>query len=252
MKSVRSSGLLVIAIGLASWALISAEQPRASADAPHAASDHAADVVAPAEAMHRLVDGNERFVRQKMAAAHQDASRREALAKGQRPFAIVLGCADSRVPPELVFDQGLGDLFVIRVAGEVAPPEVLGSIDYAVEHLGCRTIIVLGHERCGAVEAALQVPAGTTPEGNLGELIKDILPAIEKIDRKAPDALDAAVKANANAVAQTILSRSKVVAEMAHKGELVVTPARYDLDTGKVDFMEPAHAAAHAAGGAGH
>src|SRR4029077_6996990 len=150
---------------------------------------------------------------QKMTAAHQDASRREALAKGQRPFAIVLGCADSRVPPELVFDQGLGDLFVIRVAGEVAPPEVLGSIDYAVDHLGCRAIVVLGHERCGAVDAALQVPAGTVPEGNLGELLKDILPAIEKIDRKAPDALDAAVKANAKAVAETVLHRSKLLAE---------------------------------------
>lgn len=252
MRAIRSSWLLVMAVGVASWALLSAERPRALADAPHAASDHAADVVAPGEAMHRLVDGNERFVRQKMTAAHQDAARREALTKGQRPFAIVLGCADSRVPPELVFDQGLGDLFVIRVAGEVAPAEVLGSIEYAVEHLGCRAVIVLGHERCGAVEAALQVPAGTKPEGNLGELIKDILPAIEKIDRKSPDALDAAVKANAIAVARMILSRSKVVAEMAGKGELVVTPARYDLNSGKVEFMETAHADAHAAGGAGH
>jgi len=237
MRPLKSTLFLVTAIGLATWAFLAADRPRASADAPHEASDQA--TVAPAEAMHRLVDGNERFVDQKMASAHQDASRREALAKGQRPFAIVLGCADSRVPPELVFDQGLGDLFVIRVAGEVAPAEVLGSIDYAVEHLGCRAIIVLGHERCGAVEAALQLPAGTTPEGNLGELLKDILPAIEKVDRKAPDALDTAVKANAKAVAQTIVTRSKVVAEMTHKGELVVTPARYDLDTGKVDFMEP-------------
>jgi carbonic anhydrase len=250
MRPVQSTSLLVIALGMAGWGLILAERPSASADAPHATASGEAASVTPAEAMARLAEGNERFVRQKMTATHQDASRREALAKGQRPFAIVLGCADSRVPPELVFDQGLGDLFMIRVAGEVAPAEVLGSIEYAVEHLGCRAIIVLGHERCGAVEAALEVPAGTTPEGNLGELIKDILPAIEKIDRKAPDALDAAVKANANAVARTILSRSKAVAEMAHKGELVVTPARYDLKSGKVDFMEPVHAAP--AADAGH
>jgi carbonic anhydrase len=241
MRSLKTTVLLIAAIGVASWALLWASRLNASADAPHEGSAEAS--VAPAEAMHRLVDGNERFASQKMTAGHQDASRREALAKGQRPFAIVLGCADSRVPPELVFDQGLGDLFVIRVAGEVAPPEVLGSIDYAVEHLGCRTIIVLGHERCGAVEAALALPAGTVPEGNLGLLLKDILPAIEKIDRTAPDALDSAVKANAKAVAQTVVSRSKVVGEMLHKGELVVTPARYDLDTGKVDFMEPIGAA---------
>jgi carbonic anhydrase len=193
--------------------------------------------------MRRLVDGNERFVHQKMAAAHQDASRREALANGQHPFAIILGCADSRVPPELVFDQGLGDLFVIRVAGEVAPAEVLGSIEYAVEHLGCRAIIVLGHERCGAVEAALKLPSGSAPEGNLGELLKEMLPAIEKIDRKAPDAMDAAVKANAKAVAETVVSRSKLVGELTHKGELVVTPARYDLDSGKVEFGESIRAA---------
>jgi carbonic anhydrase len=239
MKPAISTLLLMTAIGMASWAAL-AEEPQHGSDAA---------TVAPAEAMHRLVDGNQRFVQQKMTAAHQDAARRETLAKGQRPFAIVLGCADSRVPPELVFDQGLGDLFVIRVAGEVAPAEVLGSIDYAVEHLGCRAIIVLGHERCGAVEAALQIPAGTAPEGNLGELLKDILPAIEKIDRKAPDALDTAVKANAKAVAQTIVSRSKVVGELTHEGQLVVTPARYDLDTGKVEFLEPIGSAPVAGGG---
>jgi carbonic anhydrase len=189
--------------------------------------------------MRQLREGNERFVSQRATSGHRDAARRDEVAKGQHPFAVVLGCADSRVPPEVVFDQGLGDLFVIRVAGEVAPAEVIGSIEYAVEHLGCRTVIVLGHERCGAVEAALSGPA---PEGNLGELIKDILPAIEQIDRKAPDALHAAVLANARAVARTIVGRSKVLGEMAHKGDVRVTPARYDLDTGKVEFMEAAGA----------
>ena len=247
MRPLKTTLLLVAVIGVASWALFWVSRLNASADAPHEGSGEV--TIAPAEAMHRLVDGNERFARQKMTAAHHDASRREALANGQRPFAIVLGCADSRVPPELVFDEGLGDLFVIRVAGEVAPPEVLGSIEYAVEHLGCRAIIVLGHERCGAVEAALAVPAGTAPEGNLGQLIKDILPSIEKIDRKGPDALDVAVNANAKAVAQTIVSRSNLVGEMTYKGEVVVTPARYDLDTGKVDFMDPIGAGHASSGG---
>lgn len=228
--------LLATVIGVASWTMFSRQRPIASADAPHHASNQAA--VTPAQAMQRLKEGNERFVEQKAPTAQRDASRREEIAKGQHPFAIVLGCADSRVPPEVVFDQGLGDLFVIRVAGEVAPPEVIGSIEYAVEHLGCRSIIVLGHERCGAVEAALDVPAGSAPEGNLGQLIKEILPAIEQIDKKSPDALDAAVQANAKAIAKTIASRSKLLGEMSNKHEIEITPARYDLDTGKVEFMD--------------
>jgi len=209
-----------------------------AADPPHQAAAHA-EGVAPADAMVKLREGNERFVKQKAMSAHRDAARREEIAKGQHPFAVVLGCADSRVPPEMVFDQGLGDLFVIRVAGEVAPAEVIGSIEYAVEHLGCRTIIVLGHSRCGAVEAALAVPAGSAPEGNLGELIKDVMSDIEQVDRKSPDALDIAVRANAKAVAAIIVRRSKMLGELVRKGDVQVTAARYDLDTGKVEFMEP-------------
>jgi carbonic anhydrase len=242
MGSIRAI-LLAIAVGAMTWAMLLQHRPVTAAEAEHQSSA-AAPMVAPAEAMRRLQEGNERFVDQKPATDHKDASRREEVAKGQHPFAVVLGCADSRVPPEAVFDQGLGDLFVIRVAGEVAPPEVIGSIEYAVEHLGCRSIVVLGHERCGAVEAALNAAGGPAPEGNLGELIKDITPAIEKIDKKAPDALDAAVRANAKAVAQTLVSRSKMLREMSNKGDVVITPARYDLDTGKVEFMEPVGGAA--------
>ena len=247
MSRTRATFFVVTAIGLASWALISTERPTASADVPHPAAEEA--TVSPADAMHRLVDGNERFVQEKMAAGHRDASRRAELAGGQRPFAVVLGCADSRVPPELVFDQGLGDLFVIRVAGEVAPAEVIGSIEYALEHLGCRTVIVLGHERCGAVEAALKVPPGAVPPGNTGEMLKAVLAGIEKVDRSAPDALDTAVRSNAKAVAETLVHHSTVISEMAHRGDVVVTPARYDLDTGKVEFMPPVAATPVVSGG---
>jgi carbonic anhydrase len=238
MRRLRVT-LLAASIGLAGWMIASRQRPVALADTPHH-EPAGAGAVTPADAIRKLREGNERFVNQKLTNPERDASRREEVAKGQHPFAVVLGCADSRVPPEVVFDQGLGDLFVIRVAGEVAPPEVIGSIEYAVEHLGCHTIIVLGHERCGAVEAALGVPAGSTPEGNLGQLIKDILPAIEQIDKKSPDALDAAVRANSEAVAKMIVSRSKMLGELSHKGEIEITPARYDLDTGKVEFMENA------------
>jgi carbonic anhydrase len=238
---------LATAIGFSFWAILVPRIPTALADAPHAgAATQPAAGVAPDEAMKRLREGNERFVQQMATNGHRDATRREELVRGQHPFAVVLGCADSRVPPEVIFDQGLGDLFVIRVAGEVAPAEVIGSIEYAVEHLNCQTIIVLGHERCGAVEAALaSANGGAAPEGNLGELIKDITPVIETIDRKSPDALDAAVRANAVAVARTLVARSKMLGELAQKGEIVITPARYDLDSGKVEFMEQARPVTH-------
>ncbi|HEX3357114.1 MAG TPA: carbonic anhydrase [Tepidisphaeraceae bacterium] len=239
-KLLKFSAAAVVSAGL----IFAGPGGTAVGDAPAAAA-HAASV-SPDDAMQRLRDGNGRFVAEKMTKSHQDASRREELATGQHPFAVVLGCADSRVPPELVFDQGLGDLFVIRVAGEIASPDVIGSIEYAVEHLGCRTIIVLGHERCGAVDAALHTPAGSVPEGNLGELLKDIQPAIAKIDPKAPDAMDAAVIANAKAVAANLVTRSKELDEASHKGDIVITPARYDLETGKVEFFKPN------AGAAGH
>ena len=222
-----------------------------AADAPHVATATVraaeAATVDPAQAIRRLQEGNQRFVCQRTTGERRDALRRRQVAAGQHPFAVVLGCADSRVPPEVVFDQGLGDLFVIRVAGEVAPPEVIGSIEYAVEHLGCRTVIVLGHERCGAVEAALQ-SAGDEhpPSGNVGELLKDIKPAIEKIDRKAPYALEAAVRANARCVARTIVARSAMLDEMSRKGQLLITPARYDLESGRIEFLDQTGASASA------
>jgi len=227
--------LVTTAVGVAAWTMFlrPSSIPMARADESH---EEPKATVTPDQAMKRLREGNERFVEQKANKEHQDAARRDEVAKGQHPFAIVLGCADSRVPPEVVFDQGLGDLFVIRVAGEVAPAEVIGSIEYAVDHLGCRTIVVLGHSKCGAVDAALSAN-GKPPEGNIGELLKDIVPAVEQVDRKAPDALDAAVRANAKAVAKTLVERSKMLDEMSKKGELLITPARYDLESGKVEYL---------------
>ena len=227
----RKLTLLILVVGLVGLTVrlpTLADTPRES----HATTA----IVAPAEAMRRLVAGNERFANQKMTGERRDAARRKEVAGGQSPFAIVLGCADSRVPPEVVFDQGLGDLFVIRVAGEVASPEVIGSVEYAVEHLGCRAIVVLGHDQCGAVEAALNSGAAP-PGGNLGTVIKDILPAIQKIDRHSPDALDAAVRLYAKAAAEALVERSPELHDLTARGELLITPARYDLDTGLVELM---------------
>lgn len=145
-----------------------------------AASAHGAPGVDPGEALERLVAGNQRYATGYPAHPLQNLERVKEVAKGQHPFAIVLSCADSRVPPEIVFDQGIGDLFVVRVAGNTALEDGIGSMEYAVEHLGARLIVVLGHERCGAVSAAmsLQGKPGQEP-GNLGVLMRAIYPALK-------------------------------------------------------------------------
>ena len=140
----------------------------------------AAPGISPVEALQRLKTGNQRFVASKLQHPHQSAERRTELATSQHPFAIVLGCADSRTAPEVVFDQGLGDIFVIRVAGNVLNDETLGSIEYGVEHLGAQLIVVLGHERCGAVKAARElIAAKAEAPGHIQSLIKAIQPAVE-------------------------------------------------------------------------
>ena len=180
--------------------------------------------------LQKLMDGNERFVEEKLTHPHQTAERRSELTKDQKPFAIILSCADSRVPPEIVFDQGLGDLFVIRVAGNIISDEVLGSIEYAVEHLHVKLLIVLGHEKCGAVDAALSKKE--YPE-HISSLVKAIRPAIKGIDE-----LDKAVRANVNFVVKQLKSSKPVLEEAFREGHLEIIGARYDLDNGSVGIIE--------------
>jgi len=195
-------------------------------------------------ALDELLAGNQRFVAGQSRHPHQDAARRAETAQGQHPFAVIVGCADSRVPPELVFDCGLGDLFVVRVAGDVCEEAALGSIEYAVEHLGARTIVVLGHERCGAVGATLE--GGELP-GHMRAFASAIAPNIrasgetgDKRDDKLGDKLDRAVRANARAIAHQLATCAPILAEFVHKGELKVVAARYDLDTGMVEVLDDA------------
>jgi len=130
------------------------------------------------QALQQLMEGNKRFVDQHMTGQKLcDAKARQSLATGQKPYAVILTCSDSRVPPEIIFDKGLGEIFVIRVAGNVPDPIVLGSIEYAAEHIGSPLVMVLGHERCGAVTAA--VDAKGKPEGNIGAIVKTIAPAVK-------------------------------------------------------------------------
>ncbi|HXI85449.1 MAG TPA: carbonic anhydrase [Verrucomicrobiae bacterium] len=187
------------------------------------------------EALARLKAGNERFVTGKVIHPNEGADRRAEVAKGQDPFAIIVGCSDSRVGPEVVFDQGLGDLFVIRTAGNVVDDVALGSIEYAADHLGVPLILVLGHTRCGAVSAAV---AGGEAPGHVASVVKKIKPAVEETKGKPGDALDNAVRANVHHVVNQLRNTAPILSGLVKSGKLRVVGACYDLDTGRVALLE--------------
>jgi carbonic anhydrase len=191
------------------------------------------------QALARLRAGNQRFAASKQRHPDQTKARRTELARGQHPFALVLACVDSRVPPELVFDQGLGDLFVARSAGQVLDDAVVGSIEYGVAELHVPLVVVLGHEKCGAVKATLEAVEKKSPAlGNdIDALVTAIRPAVEKAEAEhASDALDAAVRYNvANIVAE--LKSGPVLKPAVAAGTLQVVGARYALNTGIVSFL---------------
>jgi carbonic anhydrase len=199
---------------------------------------------APDAALARLMAGNARYVSGRVIHPDGDAVRRVSLARAQHPFATVIACADSRVPPELIFDQGLGDLFTIRVAGNVVDDAVLGSVEYSVIHLGVRLVMVLGHERCGAVQATVDALAGhgsaEDRDTRIGALAALIAPAVRAVPAKAPDRVDAAVLLNARQAADRLLALSRPLHERARGGALRVVSARYDLDDGKVAELRAA------------
>ncbi len=194
------------------------------------ASDQTKPVVTPDEALNRLKVGNERFVTSKESSSKPNAARRAETAADQHPFATVVACADSRTAPEIVFDQGIGDLFVIRTAGNLVDDYALGSIEYAAEHLGVRLIVVLGHERCGAVTAALA--SGTAP-GHINALVRDIQPAVVATKGKEGDALANAIHENDAEVAAKIRKQAQL-GELA--SQVRVVEGYYDLDTGRVEW----------------
>jgi carbonic anhydrase len=194
------------------------------------AADPTSPAVSPDEALNRLKAGNERFVTSKESSTKPVAARRTETAQTQNPFAIVVGCADSRTAPEIVFDQGIGDLFVVRTAGNLVDDYALGSIEYAVEHLGARLIVVLGHERCGAVTAAL---AGGSAPGHVNALVRDIQPAVAATKGKEGDALVNAIHENDALVAAKIRKQAELGALAS---QVRVVEGYYDLDTGKIDW----------------
>ena len=198
------------------------------------------------EALARLLEGNRRFVlNQSTASSALNPARRAALLEGQEPFAIVLGCSDSRVPAELVFDQGLGDLFVIRVAGNIVAPSQVGSVEFAASRFGTRLVVVMGHSQCGAVTATLEELLGrtTTQSKNLRSIVNRVRPAVESTIAGREHANPAtlmhdAVRANVRASAKHLRRGSPLLEELIRKDGLLVVGAEYSLDSGVVDFFD--------------
>ena len=195
------------------------------------------------EALNRLRKGNERFVSDSSifnnALSHK--SRRHSLAEDQDPFAIILGCSDSRVSSEIVFDQGLGDLFVVRVAGNIVAPSQIGSIEFAVERFGARLVVVMGHSRCGAIQATLDSLRRPSEDQsrNLRSIIDRIRPSLELLDMdQDPEiTLQQAVRANIHSSVSQLQHESRVLEQLIKKSDLLILGAEYSLDTGIVNFL---------------
>jgi carbonic anhydrase len=188
-------------------------------------------------AHRRLVEGNVRYAAGKPLRLDHSA-RREVTAKGQNPSAIVLGCSDSRVPPEVVFDQGLGDLFIVRVAGNIADDVALGSMEYAVGHFATPLIVVLGHEKCGAVSATVEVAkSGTMPGPHISSLVRAIEPAVEASKGLPGDPVENAIHANVLRVVEELKTSQPVLAAAVTAGKLQIVGAEYHLASGTVRFF---------------
>lgn len=184
------------------------------------------------QVINRLKEGNKRFMTNGLQTELSDSSRRNELSGGQSPWAIVLSCADSRVVPELAFDTGLGELFVVRVAGNVANTSSMASIEYAVAHLGTEIIMVMGHQSCGAVTAAM---GGGDNGYNLNHLLAHVAPAIAASGDGAD--VDSVVRKNAEMTAEDLVSRSTIIGDAVRSGKVQIVSTYYSLETGEVQFL---------------
>ncbi|CAA9526468.1 MAG: Carbonic anhydrase, beta class [uncultured Sphingomonas sp.] len=194
----------------------------------------------PDQALRLLKEGNDQFRTDAPFRAAQGRERRVELARGQAPFCVLVGCSDSRVPPELLFGRGLGELFIVRNAGNTIDTAALGSVEYGVAVLGCPLVVVLGHEGCGAVAAAVEVvEKNASFPGVIGEMIQPIIPAVLAARRSSGGTtLDAAVVANAKRVAARLKTQSPIAQEAVRQNKLKIVAARYDLDDGNVAWFE--------------
>jgi carbonic anhydrase len=192
------------------------------------------DIINGGQALKKLIIGNRRYVDSRQRHPNQAAHRRAELSNAQQPFAVILGCADSRVPPEVIFDRGLGDLFIVRIAGHVMNDMVLGSIEYAADHLHTSLIMVLGHSKCGCVTAAIK---GVNEEGHINCLTEAIQPALHEAKDQPGDPVNNAARANTKIVAEQLKCSKPVLSDLVSEGKLNVIPAFYDLDTGVVEIL---------------
>lgn len=185
--------------------------------------------------LERLIQGNHRYVTS-TTVCHEDwTAKRSATLKNQKPFAVIVACSDSRVPPEIVFDQSLGDLFIVRVAGNIVDDFAIGSIEYGVDILGAQLVLVLGHSNCGAVDAALK---GMKFDNHIQEVLNAIQPAIAVTKGQSGDLLEKTIKANVKIVEEKLKNSKPVLAKLLEKGTLRILGAYYDLESGKVEFLE--------------
>ena len=225
---VRLSGAVVGVAGLAQTATAEGADLQTNRPEPDAV-------------LASLLEGNKRFIEGKLEHPRRKPEDFVPLAEGQAPLAVIVGCADARVAPELIFDQGVGDLFVVRVAGNVISGTgvpLKGSIEYAVAELHARLIIVLGHSQCGAVKAAIQhIDRQDGPPGSIGGLVDLIKPAVASVKGKPGDQLDNAIRANVGGGVERLKGLQPILADRIKKGELKVVGAVYDLRTGRVEVV---------------
>ena len=186
------------------------------------------------KALTKLMEGNKRYTSSHSQHPHQGARRRHELGETQYPFACILSCSDSRVPPEIVFDEGLGDLFVVRVAGNIVDNAVTGSIEYAVEHLGVPLVVVLGHEKCGAVQATL---GGGEPGTHIQSLVEAILPAVAEARQTSGGLLGNAVGANVRRVVRQLRESGPILVDQVRSHRIKIVGAIYELDSGSVAVL---------------
>lgn len=193
----------------------------------------------PDQALAALKEGNDKFVTDAPYRQATDRARRLEIARGQTPFAVLVSCSDSRVPPELLFGRGLGELFIVRNAGNTVDTTALGSIQYAALELGVPLVVVLGHEKCGAVDAAVKViKDNATFPGAIGQMVEPIVPAVIRAQAQQGDLLDNAVRENVRRTVNRLRTAEALLQEPLRTGKLRIVGARYDLDDGDVDFFD--------------
>lgn len=184
------------------------------------------------EIISRLKNGNKRYIEDNLLSEFQDSSRRKSLVDGQNPMAVILGCADSRIVPELIFDTGIGELFVVRVGGNVANMSTIASIEYAVAMLNTQIIVVLAHENCGAITIAIK---GRDYDSNVMHLLSHLTPAINQSEKNA--SINTIAKKNASITVSDLINKSKIISDAVNSDQLEILPAYYNLKTGIVDFL---------------